>query len=102
MYLITWNPELCKAYGVDTASGPLKDYSISVQACRRVMANCSTYMLFYNHDVTDDWNDKIWENKTKSNKMSRRIIANTLAAYWCFQGWGNDRFSAEVTVLPRL
>jgi len=95
MYLAVWNPVLCKAYGVDNGLvKELKDYHLSVQACQRVLANCATYMLCDDHDVTDDWNlDKAWEEKTKSHKMARRIISNALAAYWCFQAWGNDPYA---------
>jgi hypothetical protein len=62
----------------------------SVKASRRVMANTVTYMVFDDHEVTDDWNlDQDWVNGTK-NPMAQRVIANALAAYWAFQGWGND------------
>lgn len=92
MYMTVWNTELCKLYRVDDGSNNrLKDYHNYVQAARRLMANCSTYMLCDDHEVTDDWNlDNIWRDKTKDNKMARRIIGNALTAYWCFQAWGND------------
>ncbi|MDX1411202.1 MAG: alkaline phosphatase D family protein [Nitrospirales bacterium] len=58
---------------------------------RRVLANIICYMIFDDHEVTDDWfiNDE-WEMKHRGHKTARRIITNGMAAYWAFQGWGND------------
>ncbi len=83
MYLLVWSKELwdkycirddeikkriiggyptLRIYGYPT----LWDYSLYVGACRRVMANCATYMIFDDHDVTDDRNlDALWERTTK-------------------------------------
>jgi hypothetical protein len=69
----------------------LKDYDIYVKACRRIIANIPTYMIFDRHDETDDWNiTREWRDRTRSNARARRIISNGLKAYWCFQAWGND------------
>jgi hypothetical protein len=59
---------------------------------RRVMANVPTYMMFDDHEVSDDW------NLTRNNRdglrepgtLGRRLQANALAAYWACQGFGND------------
>ncbi|MEO7427594.1 MAG: hypothetical protein ABI036_20590 [Fibrobacteria bacterium] len=92
MYLAVWNPELCKTYKVDDGTNEdLKDYPRYVKASRRVLANVATYMLCDDHEITDDWNlDKTWDAKTKVSGLARRIISNGLAAYCCFQAWGND------------
>ncbi len=58
---------------------------------RRVMANTPSYMIFDDHDVTDDWN--LRENIAdllKENPLSRRVVSNALAAFWACQAWGND------------
>jgi hypothetical protein len=49
-------------------------------------------MIFDDHDVTDDWNiDSYFEEDTRrGNPTGSRIVANAIAAYWAFQGWGND------------
>jgi hypothetical protein len=58
---------------------------------RRLLANIPTYMIFDDHDITDDlfitrkWKDNVWASPT-----GRRIVANGLAAAWAFQCWGND------------
>jgi hypothetical protein len=56
-----------------------------------VLANMPTYMIFDDHDVTDDWNlTARWRDRVHASPAGRRIVANALAAYWAFQGWGND------------
>jgi hypothetical protein len=63
----------------------------SLLKVRRLLANIPTYMIFDDHDVTDDWNiTGNWYDKVRSSPMGNRIVANALAAYWAFQGWGND------------
>lgn len=58
---------------------------------RRLLANISTYMIFDDHEVTDDWNiTGAWHEKVRDSVLGRRIVGNALAAYWLFQGWGND------------
>jgi hypothetical protein len=74
---------------------------------RRVLANVPTYMIFDDHDVTDDWNITArWRDRVHASPAGRRIVANALAAYWAFQGWGNDpgQFGREFsgTILAHL
>jgi len=58
---------------------------------RRLLANIPVYMIFDDHEVTDDWNlNPAWEANMYGNRFGKRIISNALAAYWAFQGWGND------------
>ncbi len=57
---------------------------------RRILAHLPTYMIFDDHDVTDDWNLTVgWEQAAYSHPFSRIIIGNGLLAYWLCQGWGN-------------
>lgn len=63
----------------------------NLKKVRRIMANVSTYMIFDDHEVTDDWNiTGAWHEKVRNSVLGRRIVSNALAAYWLFQGWGND------------
>jgi hypothetical protein len=63
----------------------------ALPAVRRVLANHPTYMIFDDHDVTDDWNlTAAWRAGVHQNPTGRRFVANALAAFWAFQGWGND------------
>jgi subtilisin family serine protease len=96
MYLLVWNAELWNRYvreeagSGDSGTDNLTGFASAVAAARRLLANMPTYMLFDDHEVTDDWNlDGDWKNAT-SNPMARRVISNGLAAYWAFQAWGND------------
>lgn len=63
---------------------------VALPAVRRLLANVPTYMIFDDHDVTDDWNlTRSWVNRVSSSETGRRVIANALAGFWAFQGWGN-------------
>ncbi len=63
----------------------------ALPAVRRTLANIPTYMVFDDHDVTDDWNlTGGWRQRVHASPTGRRVIANALAAFWGFQGWGND------------
>lgn len=58
----------------------------------RLFANVPSYMIFDDHEITDEWNlDETWrETVERRSSTGRRLIANGLAAYWAFQAWGND------------
>jgi hypothetical protein len=69
----------------------LADAHRALPAVRRVLANHPTYMIFDDHDVTDDWNlTSAWRGGVHQSPTGRRFVANALAAFWAFQGWGND------------
>lgn len=103
MYCMVWN-EHSWLKGVTAES--LSGFHSTLPKVRTLLANVPTYMIFDDHEVTDDWNiDKAWEKRVLSQKnpAGRRIIANALAAYWAFQGWGNspddfdDNFTRKVS-----
>ncbi len=58
---------------------------------RRALANVPTYMIFDDHEVSDDWNlhSKNFIN-FRSNPLGERILINALSAYTVFQAWGNN------------
>jgi hypothetical protein len=65
---------------------------------RRALANVPTYMMFDDHDVTDDWYlDPMWRDRVLTSPLGRTIVRNGILAYALFQGWGNDpaRFQSE-------
>ena len=71
-------------------SKALIQFAASTPHIRRVMANMSVYMIFDDHDITDDWNISYdWMENVWSAPLGRHVIANGLTAYWAFQGWGN-------------
>ena len=58
---------------------------------RRALANTPTYMMFDDHEVTDDWNlNPIWLRRVLMTELGRTILRNGLLSYGLFQGWGND------------
>ncbi|MFB4166999.1 hypothetical protein [Virgibacillus sp. JSM 102003] len=72
----------------------LKDlltFTKTLPQIRRVLANTPTYMIFDDHDITDDWNLSLdWKENVWNAPLGRHVIAHGLTAYWLFQGWGND------------
>ena len=63
---------------------------------RRALANVPTYMMFDDHDVTDDWNlNPMWRRRVHTSPLGRTLVRNALVAYALFQGWGNDPVKFE-------
>ena len=66
-------------------------YRDAVPRMARLLANTPTYMIFDDHDVTDDWNlNKRWRNRVVPRPLGRAVIRNAMTAYTVFQAWGND------------
>jgi hypothetical protein len=62
----------------------------SLGKVRRALANVPTYMIFDDHEVTDDWFlHKEARTLAMNNDLAIRIIVNALSAYAIFQAWGN-------------
>ncbi len=57
---------------------------------RTILANIPSYMIFDDHEVTDDFlfNGK-WFNNALGNSLGTRICTNAMTAYALFQDWGN-------------
>jgi hypothetical protein len=67
------------------------EFARTVPRVRRALANIATYMIFDDHDVTDDWNlHRRWRTTVESRPLGRRLVQNALASYAVFQGWGNE------------
>lgn len=65
-----------------------------VHGARRGMAHLPNYMIFDDHEVTDDWNaDTDWlaciHHKRDTLGMWPATMTDALASYWLYQGWGN-------------
>ena len=110
-YLLSWNPglwpklptwadiydELDEKPPVNKAEAIYKAQIAAVEefkaggaAIRRLLANVPTYMMFDDHEVTDDWflNGR-WKRDVLKNKLGRRVVANGMCAFWLFQAIGN-------------
>jgi hypothetical protein len=69
----------------------LRRYYSNVGRVRRALANVPTYMMFDDHEVTDDWYIAAdWKHTVLGNPLGRSIIRDGLLAYCLMQGWGND------------
>ena len=63
---------------------------------RRVLANIPTYMMFDDHDFTDDWNlNPMWYDRVYTTDLGVTSARNALASYAVFQDWGNDPIRYE-------
>jgi len=104
MYLLVWSPE---PWSLVTAAEPVNNsedlaryreeqqavdaFRESLPRAARALANVPVYMIFDDHDVTDDWNlSALWESTAYEHPFSRRIIGNALLGYLLCQGWGNQ------------
>lgn len=118
MYLLAWSPEpwalVTEAEPVDKP-GELARYRKErevINAFRkdlpraaRALANVPVYMIFDDHDITDDWNlSALWETTAYEHPFSRRIIGNALLGYLLCQGWGNqpDNFGDLIDLCRQL
>src|SRR6185503_12645080 len=63
---------------------------------RRALANVPTYMIFDDHEITDDWFlNPTWRDRALTSPLGSAIIRNGMLAYGLFQGWGNDPVKYE-------
>lgn len=75
----------------------------SLPRVRRVLANIPTYMIFDDHDCTDDWNiTQDWHDRVRQSPSGRRMVANALASFWAFQGWGNQPDAFDDTFKKKI
>ena len=69
----------------------VRSFKKGLPAVRRLLANVPVYMIFDDHEITDDWNISFeWREKMYAHPTGNRLLANGMAAYWLFQAWGND------------
>ena len=127
MYLLVWSPQLWTL--VNTNRLAEQDFIVNGQMLsskwqqlwheekqhidafvaglpqvQRLMAHIPTYMIFDDHDVTDDWNLTVgWEKAAFDSLLARRVIGNGLMSYWLCQGWGNapEHFDENFMALAR-
>lgn len=111
MYLLVWSPSLWRCVDFNKATVPaakqqrwqkekrqINRFVTGLSSVQRALAHLPTYMIFDDHDVTDDWNlTAQWEQAVYSNPIGKQTIGNTLIGYWLCQGWGNmpTDFSAK-------
>lgn len=104
-YLFTWSPVLWPN-GFPTGKTRYRDrrdiriwdqevstldiFYHSLWKVRRALANIPTYMIFDDHDISDDWYlNQNWCQRVLGKPLGRRIVQNGLLAYALCQAWGN-------------
>src|SRR6185436_9005767 len=80
-----------KARAVVTSDlGNLLAYRATIANVRCALANIPTYMIFDDHEVTDDWNMTLDRAQALYHtELGRRVVQNALVAYSLCQHWGN-------------
>lgn len=100
MYLMVWSDVLWTENVRQEAE--LRIFAETIPHVRRVLANTPTYMMFDDHDVTDDWNiDGQWVQDVQATILGRRMLRNALLAYAVFQDWGNQPYD-YAGILPDI
>lgn len=104
-YLFLWSPVLwhdvlptARDVGVTSKSAKfwnkearrLREFRHTLWKVRRSLANVPTYMIFDDHDISDDWYlNQAWCLRVLGKPLGRQTVRNGLLAYALFQGWGN-------------
>lgn len=117
MYLLAWSSTLWELVDLEQVELPaelqkryqaelpaIQQFAASMPQAQRALAHVPVYMIFDDHDVTDDWNlTRAWEETAYGHTLSRRIIGNALIGYFLCQGWGNapDTFPESFVQLAR-
>lgn len=103
MYFLVWSPQLWSRISFhplplekvdqqryDQELAIINKFVASLPQVSRALAHIPTYMIFDDHDITDDWNlTRGWEEAAYGHPFSKRIIGNALIAYLLCQAWGN-------------
>ena len=74
---------------------------------RMLLGHVPTFLMFDDHEVTDDWNfDVAWvrmlHNEKDEFRMWPKTLTDALAAYWVYQGWCNKAPATGTKTDPRI
>ncbi|MFN0123866.1 MAG: hypothetical protein ACKV2V_25465 [Blastocatellia bacterium] len=76
---------------IDGRLAQMRNVIREMHRTRRAMANVPTYMMFDDHEITDDWNlNPMWRDRVMTAPLGRAILRNGTLAYALFQAWGNE------------
>lgn len=77
-----------KAY--EREIGYIKEFWSTLKSVRRALANIPTYMIFDDHEITDDWYlNMAWCSRILDKPLGKRILQNGMLACAICQAWGN-------------
>lgn len=84
-----WKPRTNET-AINKELAVLAAFSNDLSKVRRVLANVPSYMVFDDHEVTDDWNmTRNFCADVYGHDLGKRIVQNALVAYSLCQHWGN-------------
>ncbi|SKA58509.1 alkaline phosphatase D family protein [Enterovibrio nigricans] len=117
MYILVWSPALWRELALPRASEvelshakqsarwdaereELQTFCATLPNVRRLMAHIPTYMIFDDHDITDDFNLTVgWEKGINSSTFAQAVITNGMLGYFLCQGWGNNPSAFDHTFM---
>jgi hypothetical protein len=68
----------------------LQEFVRNLPKVQRALANVPTYMIFDDHDFTDDvFLNPVWRDRVLTKKLGQAFMGNAMIAYALFQDWGN-------------
>jgi hypothetical protein len=80
----------------DADKANLVEFHRTLPKVRRALANVPTYMIFDDHEITDDWYlNQAWRDRVMASPLGSAVVRNGMLAYGLFQGWGNDPVKFE-------
>jgi hypothetical protein len=75
---------------IESDRGNLEAFRKTLKRVRRALANIPSYMIFDDHEMTDDWNmNREFCRKVYGSPFGQRVIQNGVVAYTFCQHWGN-------------
>ena len=95
MYLLAWSGDMWSRFGtlLNTTPAP--------EDAQKLFANIATYMMFDDHEITDDWNlNHQWNLDAWNDPLTRRVVSNGIISFGEFQGMGNDPGSHSYPTPP--
>lgn len=104
MYLFSWSPDLWNVpYFRDQLGGFTRAREAAI--ARRVLANVPNYMMWDDHEITDDWPMTLnRRDRVRAHPCGAWLIANGMAAAFVFQldGNGLERTEVKDALMPYL
>ncbi len=96
------NPQLRNGAKTFTEFAQLYTYVWTYdQKVRQALAIVPTYMIFDDHEITNDWNIlPTWRAQALRSGLEQ-VLVDGMVAYWVYQGWGN-LYQREPTASPLL
>jgi hypothetical protein len=72
------------------------------RSIRQALAVVPTYMIFDDHEITDNWNTSPTWRAAAIREGLEQMLVDGLVAYWVYQGWGNLERRTQSNPSPLL